>query len=205
MAEKIISEEKILENLSKDVNFGIQFIVSNQPNIVIDRLKENGYDKAHTTESAYNLLIDLYKVDPAKVGEILNNIPYDNSTENYTGGLGQHFFESQPLQKSMSGSAQTLTNPGDTSGTSSGSSGSSGSINWGGILSGVGALLGGVATGFFGGGTTTTQQQQQLMLQQQQQQQLERERRQRNAMLWGVVAVVVLIVVVIMYKQSKKK
>ncbi len=184
MAEKILTDNQIIENLSKDVNFGIQFVVQNQPNTVIDRLKELGYDKAHTIESAYKLLIDLYKVDPEKVGEILNNIPYNDNAENYTGGLGQHFFDSQPSEKSLT----------DGEG-----------VNWGGILAGAGALLSGIGTSMVGGSTLTTQQQQQLMFQQQQQQQMERERRQRNAMLWGVIAVIVLVVVVIMYKQSSKK
>jgi hypothetical protein len=179
MAEKILTDEEIIDNLNKDSNFGIQFIIQNQPNLVIDRLKEAGYDKADTPVRAYELLTDLYKVDRDKVLTLLNNIPYNNEAENYTGGFDSVFVNVQPRTTEEGG------------------------INWGGVLSGIGGLFTGVGSVLGGSTMTTTQQQQQLLFQQQQQREFERQRRQRNAVTIGVIAFVVLIVIVLMYSKSK--
>jgi len=181
MAEKVITNEQLMNYLNSDPKFGIQFIVQNQPNIVIDRLKEAGYDKAHTPESAYTLLSGLYDIDPNKVGEILNDIPYNNTAENYTGGLQEYF------------DTESETNTREQSGL------------WGGILTGVGGLLSGIGMGISGQQGLTNQTQQQLLFEQQRQAELERQRRNRNALIWGVVAVLVLIVIVALYNSSKNK
>lgn len=208
MAETVLTNEQILNKLNTDADFGLQFIIQNQPNIVIDRLKEAGYDKAHTPEGAYELLTVLLKSDPKKVGEILNNIPYESKTENFTGGFEAHFnpapvevsevVEFGMPEKSIVDVAQSSLNTTSTSG--------GGSFDWGGILSGIGSLTGIIGSFFGGSGTTlTAQQQQMLLMEQQRQQELERQRRNRNALMWGIVAVVVLIVIVLMYNASKKK
>lgn len=183
MAVKL-TEQQVLENLEKDKNFGVQFMVENQPDLVIDRLKQAGYPNADLPEKAYNLIVELLKTDSKKVGEILNNIPYDPAAPNWTGGFTEL---GSPISQTQ----------GQTKG-----------INWGGMLTGIGALFSGIgqAVGSQGTGSTITWEQQQLLAEQERQRrEAERQRQQRNLLIGGIAAVVLVIIVVAIFASNKKK
>ena len=183
MADIELTDEQIIEKLKTDSDFGINFTVQNQPNIVIDRLKENGYDLADTPEKAYSTLVKLFKFDAEKVRMILNEIPYDNAVENFTGGFKEYFPTNEPKP-------------------SFGLFGEGG-VNWGGSLSGLGGVLSGVGSSV--GGTTLTTQQQQALLEQQRLIAEEKKRKQTNAIIFAFVGLALLLVVVLMYNKSNKK
>ena len=201
MAETKMTDEQILAKLDNDSNFGLQFMVENQPDLIIDRLKQAGYDQADTKEKAFESLKKLLETNPKKVGEILNNIPYDDAAPNWTGGFGMLGSEVKADVKTLSNTGGDLQGGAQTQGGNS-----SGGFNWGGLLTGIGGLFSGIGMAF-GGGTNLTPDQMAFYQQQQMMQaEQERKRRQTTAFLViGGLAIAVIIIAIVMSNKKKDK
>jgi len=178
------SHTQIIDKLKNDPLFGLSFIVQNQPNIVIDKLKNEGFNVS-TPDEAYNTLVDLMGTDTETAKRVLNNIPYADSVDNGTQGFAQYFSNDEIVQTRAFNIALL-----------------------GGILAGAGALVGALTEGglLSGGGDELTQAEM-LALQQAEQQKAEEEAKasQRRMIIGLSVFFGLLIVGAILYTNSKKQ
>ena len=197
MAVIALTPEQIVEKLNSDKEFGIRFVVENQPSIVLDRIKKAGSEKVDTVEKAIPYLNELLTANPEKAKEILNGIPYDNTNENWTGKLAS-FLPSE---------VSTVTPTTDSTGAPLMTT-RSGSL-WSGILTGVGSLataIGGALGGAPVGSTPLTPAQLEAMRQEElRRAEEERKRQQRNLVIGVVSALALIIVFALIYSKNKKK
>jgi len=184
MADLKLTAKQIIDKLNTEINFGIQFIVENQPNIVVDRIKADGIKDIDTPAKAYAYLVNLAKIDVNKVKELLNNIPYNPSMDNWTG----------------SNEFDVLFPTVVTKGTGI----------WGGILSGVGSLFSAVG-GAIGSGSSvpgsllTPAELEALRIEEEKRLEAERVATQRKQLIIAVSILVVIILAVVIYKANKDK
>ncbi len=199
---KVYTSEQIRAKLLTDADFGIQFIIDNQldegqPNILIDRFKAQDYPNTDTKEKVYAALKQLLKIDAKKAADIMNNIPYDDQKENWTGSIG----EEKPL---------IITQPVLTSGTQTESEQAKGSGIWGGILSGLGGLMTAIG-GAIGSGDDpetgaglTPEQMAAIQEQEKAKEEAERKRKQTNLIIGLSAIVLAIIIAVPVYNAAKK-
>ena len=79
--------EDIQSKLQNDLEFALNFVVDNQPELIVSELKAVGSENVVDSDTAYNNLLWLSENDVPKLRDVLNSVPYDNSASNYTGHL----------------------------------------------------------------------------------------------------------------------
>jgi predicted nucleic acid-binding Zn ribbon protein len=177
-----LTKKQITDRLQDDLEFALNFMVDNQPDLIISELQANGSENVIDTDTAYNNLLWLAENNPLKLRLILKDIPYDNSAANYTGHLKESVVQDDEIQTK--------------------------SWDWTTILAVAGMAIPIIGTLVGGGGGGTIQPTQAQILQAQQEaQRLEDERKaKRNLYIIGGVIVVVFIVVLVVlrYKKGKK-
>lgn len=178
---------QIIDGLKNDPLFGLSFIVQNQPNIVIDRLKGEGIN-VDTPDEAYNELVNLLSEDSDKAKRVLNNIPYADSVDNGTKGFSQYFNVTESDTVQTRGFNIALI---------------------GGLLAGAGALVGALSDGgLFSGseGTAGQSQAELLALQEAERKKAEEEAKAQNRkiLIGAGIFFGALIIGVLLYNSSKK-
>jgi hypothetical protein len=180
MAELTLTPEQIKSKLETDKVFGIQFIVENQPNIVVDKLKADGKATIDTPSKAYEYLKSLIEIDPEKVKQLLNGIPYDAAAPNWTGTMDDYF----PTVQTKSGGTF-----------------------WSGLLAGIGAIAT-ATSGALGSTTTTTltpAQIEEARLTEVKRQEELKKAQQRQYLVIGIISLILIILAVLFYNFSQSK
>ena len=177
-----LSKEQIRAALKNNLEFALNFVVDNQPDLIVSELKANGSENVVDSDTAFNNLLFLSQNNPEKLREVLSGIPYDNSAINYTGNLKQ----------------QRPTTPNEIQ---------TRSVDWGTILAVVGAALPVVSTligsGGGAGGNVNSIQAQEIEAARIK---AEQERKSRtNLFIIGGVIAAILIVVLVVKRPNKTK
>ena len=177
-----LSKEQINAALKNNLEFALNFVVDNQPELIVSELKANGSENVVDSDTAFNNLLFLSQNNPAKLREVLSGIPYDNSAKNYTGNL-------LPNRPVVANEIQTR------------------SVDWATILAVVGAALPVVTTlvgnGGGAGGNVNSFEAQQIEAARIK---AEQERKSRtNLFIIGGVIAAILIVVLVVKRPNKTK
>lgn len=171
-----LSKEQINAALKNNLEFALNFVVDNQPDLIVSELKANGSENVVDSDTAYNNLMFLSQNNPAKLREILGGIPYDNAANNYTGNL-------IPESPTMPNGIQTRK------------------ADVGQILAIVGAalpLVGGLfGGGAAGGGLTAEQLEAQRIEAERLKAEQERKARTNLFLIGGVIAAIVIVILVV--------
>jgi F0F1-type ATP synthase membrane subunit c/vacuolar-type H+-ATPase subunit K len=171
-----LSKEQIRAALKNNLEFALNFVVDNQPDLIVSELKANGSENVVDSDTAFNNLLFLSQNNPAKLREVLSGIPYDNSATNYTGNL-------KPNSPVIANEIQTR-----------------GDIDWGTILTVVGAALPVVSTligsGGGAGGNVNSVQAQEIEAARIKAEQ-ERKSRTNLFIIGGVIAAIVIVILVV--------
>lgn len=177
-----LTKQEIKDRLQTDMQFALNFMVDNQPELIVSELQANGSENVVDSETAYNNLLYLAQNNPTRLRDVLQDIPYDNSAPNYTGHLEIATTENQTK-----------------------------SWDWGTILAVAGMalpLIGGLIGGAGGGTNEQGYTQAQVLAMQQEAQRVEDEKKaKRNIYIIGgvIVAVFVVVLVVTMNKNKPPK
>jgi hypothetical protein len=175
-----LTKQEIKDRLETDLEFALNFMVDNQPDLIASELQANGSENVTDSDTAYNNLLWLANNNPYRLRDVLKDIPYDNSATNYTGHL----------KESVEAESQTK------------------SWDWDTILAVAGTVLP-VVAGFIGSGSGSGGSLSQAQIQQMEfeRQKAEDERKARNNIyiIGGVIVAVFLVVLVITMNKKKGK
>lgn len=180
-----LSKQEIAEKLKNDVAFGLNFISDNQFQSIADKANKMGFSNLDNSDDVFKLLSKLYVEDKETFIKIVNDVKYDNSAQNYTGGMST----SGNIVQTRSG------------------------LVWSGILGIVSSVAGGLSTVIgqnANSGVALTPEQ--ILIQQQaekearEREEAEEKRRQNNLLIFGSIFVVVLTAVIftVLKKKGKK-
>lgn len=175
--------EKIEETklkLANDISFGLNFIADNQTEKLIPILKQKFQDETISdANDVFVKLKSLYENDKTGFIEIVKNLDYDRNAQNYTGG-----FDVPMTQQKSAGL-------------------------WGGILTIVGAVAGGLGnyltTTGTGAGTGLTPEEIQRLEEEAKRKEEEEKRKRMITNIIVAVIIAALIAVIIYAVVNKKK
>lgn len=177
-----MGNSEILNKLVSDPFFGFRFAIDNNFVGLANAIKQVTGISVNSPDIAYQTLVTMLKEGrKEQIQKIYDLVSYNNSADNYTGGMKDWFMSKTPA----------LLQPNTTSGR----------ISFEGVLAGIGAGLNAFVTfSQFTSGQTATQQQIE------EEKKKEEEKKRKQMILWITLVFLFLIIVfIIIYFATQKK